>query len=128
VKLENYHCHLQRIPSTQEDICVLDVQGSNDYKSCVKHVKVLAHFASQMDVPKFLLDCRHSPYEGSVTSQYLIAYKDLERVGYHRHWKTALLISPEDDSHNFLELVATNAGYTLKVFRNINKAFAWLES
>lgn len=114
-------------PLVQDQIFVLNLQGAMTYEKCLENLAFLADFAECLPTPKFLLDVRQSPYQGTVTSQYLLANGGMARLGYQRHWKTAILKAPDDDTHDFLELVANNAGYRLKIFEDTTNALDWLE-
>jgi len=41
--------------------------------------------------------------------------------------RVALLVAPEDHSHDFVELVVRNAGYNVRLFRNEGQAKSWIE-
>jgi len=52
----------------------------------------------------------------------------MPKLGLQRDVKYAILTSPTDESHNFIETVCKNAGYIVKVFSDKNSAIAWLEA
>ncbi len=41
--------------------------------------------------------------------------------------KVAVVASPDDDSHDFLEIAAHTAHYDLKVFKDYEEAVRWLK-
>jgi hypothetical protein len=42
--------------------------------------------------------------------------------------RVAILVRPDDISHNFVETVSRNAGYNVRVFRERKAAIDWLEN
>ena len=60
-------------------------------------------------------------------ASYEIAYTRLEQLGFPRNCLWAILVAPNDDSHDFMETVARNAGYRCRLFSDEQETMAWLE-
>ena len=87
----------------------------------------VARLANEKNIKKFLVDVRKAPNLHSVTDDYVYAYKDMDNFGFTKSMQSALLISPDDSSHDFIATVFRNAGYQVKIFTDENTAISWLE-
>lgn len=83
--------------------------------------------AKKLGIENFLYDVREAPNVETVLSNYEWAYKDMAAVEADRRARRALLVHPDDHSHDFVETVARNAGYNMRIFHDEEKAVAWLE-
>lgn len=84
-------------------------------------------FAMKTGVQARFFDVRGTINVSAVSSIYDLAYKDLDELGIERATKAAILVSPEDTSHDFAELVLRNAGFNARKFIDEAAAIAWLE-
>jgi len=96
-------------------------------------VEIAREFAKEMDrwsrslnVKRFLTDVREAPNASSTFENYEFAYKDLEELGVQRDARAAILVAPDDRTHDFVEMVVQNAGYGVKIFHDEESAVAWL--
>ena len=80
------------------------------------------------NIKRVLNDVREVSNVLNVTRNYEFAYKDMVELGIQRDVFGAILTAPEDSSHDFVETVARNAGYNVRVFRDENAAVNWLKS
>jgi len=87
----------------------------------------MTSLAEMTTIARFLIDVRQAPYRGTVTSQYNLAYEKMDEIGYRRQWRTAILTATRDESHDFLQMAAENAGYTVRLFENETAALSWLQ-
>ncbi|MBT3059710.1 MAG: hypothetical protein AB2728_09305 [Candidatus Thiodiazotropha sp.] len=76
----------------------------------------------------FLVDLRGSPNIQSTLPNYQFAYHDMKELGFPKDSRSALLIDPDDRSHDFMETVFNNAGYNIRIFTDPERALAWLSS
>jgi hypothetical protein len=83
--------------------------------------------AKRYRIKRFLFDSRLSSNVQSVTVNYEFAYEGLDAFGFPRDSRSALLVAPDDDSHDFLETLFKNAGYSVRLFHDEAQAVAWLE-
>lgn len=74
-----------------------------------------------------LIDVRESRNTEGPLENYSFAYDDLGKIAVDRRARTAILVSPGDNSHDFIEVVGRNAGYSVRLFTEEDKAIAWLE-
>ncbi len=84
------------------------------------------HLARKKNINLFLYDLRNSTNRESVNSNYIFAKQDINRIQPDYANKIAMLASPNDKSHNFVEIVLRNAGHNVLLFRDKEKALEWL--
>ncbi len=89
--------------------------------------KAAADASHQHDVSRQLYDVRAVRNVASVHHNYDFAYKDMELLELDNTNRAAILVDPNDRSHDFVEIVSRNAGYNVRVFTDEQKAIAWLE-
>lgn len=78
-------------------------------------------------VDRFLTDVRSALNVAGVLDNYLFAYRDMAELHFQRNVRSAILTTPGDSSHDFVETVARNAGYAVRIFDDEQAAVAWLE-
>lgn len=75
----------------------------------------------------YLYDLRQSRNVDSDFGNYQFTHEDMQKIdAIRRNARVALLTSPDDDSHDFVELVSRNAGYLVYQFKDKDEAIAWL--
>jgi hypothetical protein len=77
-------------------------------------------------IKKYLIDMTQCQNVDTVFNTYQYAYKDLRNAPIDLSAQTAVLISPEDHSHDFLETVLANSGVNILYFRELEKAEKYL--
>ncbi len=77
-------------------------------------------------INQYLVDVREARNVESVTNNYKIAYKDMQKEMFDRNAKVAFLTHQDDHSHDFVEMVFRNAGFNVRLFREKEKALAFL--
>jgi hypothetical protein len=86
-----------------------------------------SHAESQKTgIPHFLFDMREARNAASTDSNYLFARHDMDRLGISREARAAILKSPSDDSHDFVEQTMRDAGFNVRSFTDHDAAAAWL--
>ena len=84
------------------------------------------HLARAENINKYLVDVRGIKNIDAAFDNYDFAYNEASKVGYQRTDRIAIVIDPDDTSHNFIETVSINAGYCVKIFTRIQAAMEWL--
>lgn len=86
-------------------------------------------FGKSVNLNKYLMDLRASRNSETTFGNYSFAYQDMKSMpGIDRTARVALLVAPEDHSHDFIETVSRNAGLNVSLFREISAAEAYLLS
>lgn len=86
-----------------------------------------SEFGKANGIDRFLFDVRDARNVESTMQNYQYAYTDLPRLELERKVRVAIFRDPEDHSHDFIELVAANAGYNVRFFDDEESALAWLD-
>lgn len=74
-------------------------------------------------IHRFLMDVTDARNVESAIENYNFAYRDMKKAAeINRTARVALLVSPSDHSHDFLETVTRNAGLDVTLFRNRKQA------
>lgn len=78
-------------------------------------------------IRRFLIDVRGSRNISDVLENYMFAYKHADELKLERNTRYAILVSPGDSSHDFVETVMRNCGYYVRRFVDESSAVDWLE-
>ncbi len=79
-------------------------------------------------ISRYLVDATHARNTSTITENYSFAYEDVGAVpGIDPNARVAMLVSPEDHSHDFIETVTLNSGYNTRLFRDRDAAVHFLE-
>ena len=81
--------------------------------------------AAKHDLTRFLVDVRGISTQTGALGDILVA-EELPKTGLPLSSRIAILVSPDDDQHDFIETAAQNRGIILQVFKHDGDAIAWL--
>lgn len=85
-----------------------------------------AQIGEEKKILNFLFDVRKAPNIQSVVHNYDFAYKEMSDFSFPKASRSAFLVNPGDNSHDFIETAFLNAGYTVKSFTEEEPAISWL--
>ncbi|PVV07783.1 MAG: hypothetical protein B6D77_13130 [gamma proteobacterium symbiont of Ctena orbiculata] len=74
----------------------------------------------------YLFDLRGAPNIESIFNNYEFAYREMAEFSFPKNARSALLTDPGDKSHDFMETVFVNAGYSVRLFTDPDAASSWL--
>ena len=74
----------------------------------------------------YFVDATEARNIGGIFDNYELAYHMIDPAKVDRDAAIAILVHPDDHSHNFLETVARNAGYNVTLFRDREQALKHL--
>lgn len=77
-------------------------------------------------IKRFLIDVRTVKNVMGTGENYNFTYKSMKAMEMQRDVRVATLVGLKDSSHHFLETLAHNAGYNMRIFRNEATALNWL--
>lgn len=80
----------------------------------------------EVGIHNYLVDATNARNVDSTADNYQFAYSDMRSEGVDRRAHVSLLVSPNDHSHDFVELVAKNAGLDVTLFRDRRAAMRHL--
>lgn len=85
------------------------------------------YLGSKENITCYLYDLRNSVNVESINANYIFANQDMKKLETNPSNKIAMLTSPSDRSHDFVEIVLRNAGFNVKLFVDEAEALTWLE-
>jgi len=81
----------------------------------------------ELGIRRYLVDLTNSKNTDSVLGNYNFAHEEMrETEGIDLGARVAILVSPEDHSHDFIETVSKNAGLHVTLFRDLELAIQHL--
>ena len=84
-------------------------------------------FGKSHGINKFFVDFTKCRNIDSVINNYEFAYNDMPNNEIiDKYAVVAVLVDPNDNSHNFIEVVTSNSGLLMKLFRNKEEAIEYL--
>lgn len=113
-------------PSSDGTFIIIRSYGEINRKIAVKQAKE----AQKIETNIFLSDVREARNNDTVFNQYNFAYEDLHNIKdlITKEVVAAVLASPGDTSHDFIETVTRNAGYKFRLFTDEEKAIEYLNN
>ena len=88
---------------------------------------------NQTGISLNLIDARNAQNTMGPFENHFVMYKDMQSAVKKQQSSTsklkiAVLVDPEDKSHDFVETLAYNAGYRFKLFQDEQAALTWLHA
>ncbi len=82
----------------------------------------------ELNIQGFLFDVRLARNACSVLENYNHAFRDSDNLHLIKKVRSAILISEDDRSHDFVETTFRNAGFNVKIFTDESAAVKWLQA
>lgn len=105
---------------------ICQVKGLITKDIALEFTKALHRFSLATGVKRFLSDVREAQNTLNPAQNYIFAYKEMTGLDLQRDVRSAILTSPDDSSHDFVETVSQNAGFNVRLFHDENAAIQWL--
>ncbi|MCB9419754.1 MAG: hypothetical protein H6667_08115 [Ardenticatenaceae bacterium] len=106
---------------------ILTVVGEITSQSAMEQ-NVAAHAEGRkLGINRYLTDVRQARNMDSVVHNYQFAYDDMVSPDVDSTAVVALLVAPDDHSHDFVETFARNAGLSVTLFRDWDEAVNFLQ-
>lgn len=97
---------------------VLKAKGIVSRLSVIQYFIEAHTFGTQSGLDRYLVDFTDCRNTDTVLRNYLLAYQDMQDPRINQAARTALLVSPHDRSHDFLETLLRNAGNNVTIFHD----------
>jgi CBS-domain-containing membrane protein len=82
---------------------------------------------AKLGISRHLVDVTEATHVDSATNTYKFAYDNMRTLpGINKKARVAVLVSPDDHSHDFVETVTRNAGQNVTLFRDREAAIKHL--
>jgi len=109
--------HLE--PSECGRYILMTVTGDINSQTAIGQNLEAHALGKQLGIRRYLVDLTNSKNTESVLGNYTFAREDMkETEGIDEGARVALLVSPDDHSHDFFETVARNSGLSVTIFRD----------
>jgi hypothetical protein len=110
-------------PSPDGKYIILKVKGEINRQTSIQPILEAHALAKKLGIWKHLVDVTEVKNTDSILEGYEFAYSDMINTeGIDKNALVAILVSPGDHSHDFIETVLRNAGLHVKIFRDPNAA------
>lgn len=114
-------------PSADGKYILLKVTGNINRKLALKYNQKAHTLGRELGINRYLVDVTEARNVETITDNYDFAYRDMQNTPtIDKLARVAVLVSPGDHSHDFVELVSQNAGLSVKFFRDREKAVGHL--
>ncbi|MFH1279061.1 MAG: hypothetical protein ABIK65_11875 [Candidatus Eisenbacteria bacterium] len=113
--------------SEDRSYVVLRLRGEIRGRAAVETNLEAHSFGREHGVHRYLVDARECRNVDTVFGNYEFAYKDMRLAeGIDRNARIAVLVSPGDHSHDFVETVSRNSGLDVTLFTDLELALRHL--
>lgn len=114
-------------PSEDKKYIIQKVEGDITRELAMAYNQETHALGKELGINRFLVDVRESRNVSSVADNYEFAYKDMQKApDIDRSARVAMLVSPGDHSHDFVETVARNSGLSVRIFTDLEAAINYL--
>lgn len=114
-------------PAEGTDYVVIEVHGVINRQVGMEIVTEAHVVGNQLGLNKYFMDVTDSVNDDSTLDQYQFANKDVSQAtSVNPLARVAVLVAPDDHSHDFIETVLRNVGINFRLFRDRNKAMVFL--
>lgn len=108
--------------SEDETYIILKYVGSITRQTAIKASEESHALGRKMAIRRYLVDALEARNTENLLDNYAFAYEDLKQAEIDRGACIALLVNPQDDSHDFIETLLRNAGHDVTLFKNRDQA------
>ena len=114
-------------PSADKKYIVLKHFGEINRKLGLERVIEAHALGAKLGINRYLVDLTEAKNVDSIHESYEYAYEDSKTAnGIDRGARAAMLVDPEDHSHDFVETALRNAGHNVTLFRDRDSAISHL--
>ena len=114
-------------PSEDGKYIVLKYFGDVSRKLSIERVIEAHALGEKLGINSYLVDLTEARNIDSIPDLYEYAYKNTKSVsGLNLNARVAMLVDPDDHSHDFVETVLRNAGHNVVLFRDRESAIKHL--
>jgi hypothetical protein len=112
--------------SNDERYIIVKVVGTISRQLALAYNLEAHALGKELDISKFLLDFRECKNTDTVLRNYKYVYEDMQNPGINQSARTAMLVGPDDHSHDFIEALFRDAGADFTMFHDLNLALRHL--
>jgi len=105
--------------SDDESYIIVKILGKQTAELAMKQNLEAHAFGDELGIGRYLVDATEAVNVDSTLENYSFAYTDMQTpTGINKAAIVALLVSPDDHSHDFIETVSRNVGLNVTIFRD----------
>ena len=106
---------------------ILKVKGDLDRLSSLRKIIQAHELGAKLGIDRYMADLTEARSIRSVLDDYQLANDDTHNdPRINTYALIAMLVSPDEHSHDFFEIAAINAGWCVKLFRDGQSAHDFL--
>jgi hypothetical protein len=115
--------------SDDNSFILVSVEGVVDSNLALEYTVKSHQLGREKGILNFLVDLVNARNMQSPVENYDFVISDLDESHFiDRRAKVAMLVSPDDDSHNFVETISRYSGYNVKLFRKLEDALGFFKN
>jgi len=115
-------------PSKNERYIILTVRGEINRRVAMQQNLEAHALGRKLNIDRYLVDVTEARNTDTTTNSYEFAYSDIQHAeDIDKLARVAVLVSPDDHSHDFIETVSRNAGLNVTIFTDLESAEAFLQ-
>lgn len=106
---------------------IIKIKGNLRRQDSMQIITEAYDVGAELGIQQYLMDVTEASHSWPLGVDYVFVNQDLQhQIKFNRSARTAVLVSPEDVSHDFILTVAMNAGLNINVFRDRDDALEFL--
>jgi hypothetical protein len=114
-------------PSADEKFIIIKVRGDINRHSAMQMNLETHELGRRLRIRRYLVDLTESRNTDTILNTYEFAYSDMRKTeGIDVGARVAMLVSPADHSHDFVETTLYNAGLNSRLFTDPEEAVRFL--
>ena len=106
---------------------ILKVTGTITRQSSMMYNLEAHALGKSLGIRNYLVDLTESQNSDTVSNNFTFANEDMKGSGIDRAARAAILVDPNDRSHDFVVLAAQNAGINMSLFTDRSLAERYLK-
>jgi hypothetical protein len=104
--------------SADKKYIIVKVIGNISRQLAIQYNLEAHALGKELEINCFLLDFTECKNTDTVLRNYKYVYDDMKNPGINQSARTAMLVSPSDHSHDFIEALFKDAGADVTIFND----------
>ncbi len=105
------------------------ITGNVNRQNSLQHNLEARKLGQELGIDSFFIDMTEAVNNDSVIDNYDFIYHDLKTMpGFDTRSRVAIVVKPDDNSHDFIETLSHNIGRRVTIFRDEQEAILYLLS
>jgi hypothetical protein len=112
--------------SADKKYIIVKVIGNINRQLAIQYNLEAHALGKELEIDRFLLDFTECKNTDTVVRNYKYVYDDMKNPGINQAARTAMLVSSNDHSHDFIEALFRDAGADVTLFQDRELALWYL--